>query len=303
MDINSNIKFSVIIPCFNSSKTISRALGSLLHQSEQNFEVVIVDDASDDLTELEQVIAQYARDISIKFVQNHRNMNAAFSRNKGMNLARGEYIAFLDSDDTWPSNRLESAVKIIENISDAQFIIYGQFELIGSHKTGALLPIRGIRRNELVSEYVFAAGQHMQTSTFILPVGVAKDVLFDETLSRHQDSDLMMRAQKKGIKLIFQQEKCADYYFRPDDLHNRVISGRINSDFCRQWIKVKNHYFSDSASAGYTLTTFSRVKYMEGHVFQSFKLAISSLTKIGLLNFLDLYKTKMIILYKTRFGL
>src|SRR5690606_530905 len=106
MDFNSNIKFSVIIPCFNSSKTINRALDSLLHQSVQNFEVIIVDDASDDLKELEQVIEQYAKDISIKFVQNHRNMNAAFSRNKGINLARGEYVAFLDSDDTWPPKRL-----------------------------------------------------------------------------------------------------------------------------------------------------------------------------------------------------
>ena len=67
--------------------------------------------------------------------------------------------------------------------------------------------------------------------------------MFDETLNRHQDSDFAMRIQYSGGHIVFQSKKCASYFFKSDDLRRRVVSGRINSEFCVQCLNAKENYF------------------------------------------------------------
>ena len=299
----NSLKFSVVIPCYNASSTIARTLESLKDQTFKHFEIIVVDDASGDQDVLLEIIRPYGEYMDITILTNDINRNGAYSRNRGIEVARAEYIAFLDADDEWVSTRLESVLSLIEKTEDNQFIIYGRFELIRNHYTGALLPIRSIKTGELVSDYVFAAGQHMQTSTFVCPADVARMILFDVNLIRHQDSDFMMRAQEKGVRFIFQDIKCASYYFRSDDMRKRISSGRINSDFCLRWLEIKRHYFSEASIAGYMLSIFSRVIYFEGHKVQSFQMSIHALAKIGWRNIFDLAQTKFFILYKSRLGL
>ncbi len=297
------MKFSVVIPCYNSSSTIVRTLESLKIQTLQDFEVIVVDDASEDGEALFELVKRYRKGLNIILLKNDVNKSGAYSRNRAIEVAKGEYIAFLDADDSWVPLRLEYALRTIEEISVKRYIIYGQFELIRGHPTGALLPIRGIREGEMVSDYVFAAGQHMQTSTFVCPTDIAREVLFDETLTRHQDSDFMMRAQEKGIRFVFQRVKCAFYNFRADDMRRRVQTGRITSAFCINWLKVKHPYFSKASTAGYVLSTFSRVIYIEGHFGKSLRMAARAVVRIGLRNFVDLTITKFLVFYKTRLGL
>ncbi len=297
------MKFTVVIPCFNASKTIAMALDSLVNQTYSDFEVILVDDASKDLLETMSVVETFKDRLSLSVFRNSSNMNGSFSRNRGIKEAQGEYIAFLDSDDTWVSNRLEMALNLISKGVGKRFVIYGKFELIRSHPTGAILPLRSIRRGELVSEYVFAASQNMQTSTFVLPAEVARDVLFDITLSRHQDSDFMMRAQQMEVDIIFQDVKCATYFFRAGDLRGRVLAGRVNSDFCTKWLELKKEYLSSASIAGYKLTVFSRILYVEGQVLKSIQTLLFSLLTIGFRNLIDLVRTKMYIIYKSRLGL
>jgi len=296
------MKFSVVIPCYNASSTIARTLDSVKQQTFTNFEVIVIDDASNDLATLLEVLEQYRTELNLSVLTNDANMNGAYSRNRGIREAKGEYIAFLDADDSWVPTRLEQAMEAIQRLPANQFVLYGKFELIRNRPTGALLPIRGIRHEERVADYVFAAGQHMQTSTFVCPTDVARTILFDETLTRHQDSDFMMRAQEQGMDIIFQSLKCASYHFRATDMQKRVQAGRINSAFCTQWLIVKKPYFSAAATSGYVLSTFARIVYMEGQTGKSLRMAASAVTKIGWRNLVDLTITKILIIFKTRFG-
>lgn len=288
--------FTVIIPCFNSSRTISTALNSLVKQTYTNFDVVLIDDASIDFNETLAVIEPFKSSLNIRVLRNSVNKNGAFSRNRGIEVAQGDYVAFLDADDAWTETRLASAKHLIENLTDPNFVIYGKFELIQKGTAGALLPLRAIQSGELVSEYVFSAGQSMQTSTFICPLEVARDVLFDENYSRHQDTEFMMRAQRKGVNLVFQNHKCSNYYIKPSDVVTRIKEGRINRTFCKSWLKDKSLFFNDKSYYGYRLIVYSRVLYLENYVLKAIAVACFSVPKIGFKNLIDLIHTKIHII-------
>ncbi|GGC06823.1 glycosyl transferase [Marinobacterium zhoushanense] len=100
---------TVIMPAFNVEKYIKEAIKSVLDQSYNNFELIVIDDCSSDST-YELVKALEACDSRIKGVQLKENSGAAVARNKGVELASGRYIAFLDSDDIWLPHKLETQV-------------------------------------------------------------------------------------------------------------------------------------------------------------------------------------------------
>lgn len=102
-----NVFFSVVIPTHNAKKTIKKTLKSVINQTFKNYEIVIVDDCSKDST-IEQVqsILEDAY-VNYKIVKLKVNSYSACARNVGVKLSIGEYIAFLDDDDLWLSNKLE----------------------------------------------------------------------------------------------------------------------------------------------------------------------------------------------------
>ncbi len=112
MIFNCTPDVSVIIPTFNRARHIETALQSVLAQSFTNWEVLIIDDGSSDNTfaTLDPFIGQFA---NIRYMK-HRNRNAALSRNAGIQASFGRYITFLDSDDAYLPNHLESRMAIME---------------------------------------------------------------------------------------------------------------------------------------------------------------------------------------------
>lgn len=97
-------KVSVIIPLYNSCHTLKRALDSAFSQN-MDIEVIIVDDASTDGAE--EFMKSYPKKEMIIWLKNKQNYGSAYSRNLGVSMATGEYIAFLDADDWWESGKLE----------------------------------------------------------------------------------------------------------------------------------------------------------------------------------------------------
>lgn len=100
-----NSLVSVIIPTYNSAKYLEKTVQSVLKQTYKNIEIIIVDDCSKDNTE-EIVRALSDRDCRIRYVLQSQNGGAAVARNTGIALAKGRYIAFLDSDDYWEDNKI-----------------------------------------------------------------------------------------------------------------------------------------------------------------------------------------------------
>ncbi len=104
---------SIITPTFNSENFISNTIDSVLNQTYKNWEMIIVDDHSTDKTR--QVVERYIKqDSRIKYCYLDVNFGAAMARTKAMDMAKGDYIAFLDSDDLWVENKLECQLSFMK---------------------------------------------------------------------------------------------------------------------------------------------------------------------------------------------
>lgn len=106
-------KVSIIMPSFQCGPFIRESIQSVIAQSYRDWELLIVDDCSTDETQV--VVAEMmALDSRIRYIRNERNMGAAYSRNLALRVASGRWIAFLDSDDLWASDKLERQVAFME---------------------------------------------------------------------------------------------------------------------------------------------------------------------------------------------
>ena len=114
--------FSVIIPVYNGAKFIDKAIESVFSQSLADWELIIVDDGSRD--ETPQVLEKYRGHEKIRILS-QENQGVSAARNHGVQASKGEYIAFLDADDLWHNNHLETMRALIEKYPDAGF--YGTF--------------------------------------------------------------------------------------------------------------------------------------------------------------------------------
>jgi len=103
---------SVIIPTFNSEKYISDTITSVLNQTYQNWEIILVDDASTD--ETQTIIAPFLTDKRIKLYPLEKNSGTGVVRNFGVSKATGKYISFLDADDLWKREKLEKQIDFLK---------------------------------------------------------------------------------------------------------------------------------------------------------------------------------------------
>lgn len=111
---------SVVIPLYNAELYIERTLDSVLRQSYQNYEIIIVNDCSKDNSS--KIVEQYCQnDERVKLFQQKTNQGAAAARNRALKEAKGRYIAFLDSDDVWDERKIEKQISFMNdsNISFA----------------------------------------------------------------------------------------------------------------------------------------------------------------------------------------
>ena len=114
---------SVIIPTYNRAKIVTKAIDSVLAQTYKDFEIVVVDDGSIDNTK--EVIHNFKNRV-IRYTRNRENRGQAYARNKGVKIAKGEYIAFLDSDDFWLPNKL---ALLLRHLSSKRTILLNWQEL------------------------------------------------------------------------------------------------------------------------------------------------------------------------------
>ena len=124
---------SIITPNYNCERFISQTIESVLAQSYTNWEMIIVDDCSTDKSY--QIALDYAgKDSRIKVLRNEKNSGAAVSRNNALDVAKGDYIAFLDSDDLWEPQKLEKQISfMLENSCD---FCYTRYDLINENNEG-----------------------------------------------------------------------------------------------------------------------------------------------------------------------
>lgn len=118
---------SVIMPSFNTAEYISDSIKSVQSQTYQNWELLIVDDCSSDNTD--KVVEPFLDDRRVKYIKNEKNSGAAVSRNRALREAKGRWIAFLDSDDLWVSQKLEKQIRFMKkNDYHFSYTVYSEID-------------------------------------------------------------------------------------------------------------------------------------------------------------------------------
>ena len=124
---------SVIIPTYNRAHLIDRSIQSVLNQTYQDFELIVVDDRSTDNTE--DIIRQFReKDKRIKYIKHDKNKGGSAARNTRIKNSVGKYIVFQDSDDEWFPEKLEKQMKIFETASLEVGVVYTGFWRIKDNK-------------------------------------------------------------------------------------------------------------------------------------------------------------------------
>lgn len=216
---------SVIIPTYNRAHLVGRAIQSVLNQTFQDFEIIVVDDGSTDNTE--EVVRAF-NDPRIHYIRHKGNYGASAARNTGIRVAKGEYVAFLDSDDEWSPTKLELQVRAFRALDDSYALVFGCIEhvdeegvpiAIGKLPMSHSLFHQLLRRNVLGS----CSGAMIRKSVLSEVGG------FDERLPARQDLDLWLR-----ISATY------NIYILPDILTIQYHHGtQISKDICK---KIHAHH-------------------------------------------------------------
>jgi len=204
----STPRVSVIIPTYNRVSVLYYALNSVLNQTFQDFEVFVVDDASTDSTP--EFMASL-NDDRVHYIRFETNKKAAAARNAGMERAKGEYIAFLDSDDEWWPTKLEKQVALMDSLSDEWGCCYGGAYV---NKVGGLTRNRVFQPTQsgfLVKDLLMSR-LVIWTPTFMFRRSCLEHVdLMDPALVRSQDVDFYIRILEK-YKMVAMEEPLVNIY-------------------------------------------------------------------------------------------
>jgi glycosyltransferase involved in cell wall biosynthesis len=210
--------FSVVIPVYNRADTLCEALLSVLAQSDPDFEIIVVDDGSDD--EPERVV----RDLSDSRISIHRQQNqgGAAARNAGIDRARGEFVAFLDSDDRFLPHHLADMRVLLEGKTG----VAGYARVIVDRGQGRtfLKPPRAIGADEHMATYLLCDRGFVPTITLVVGAHWARRIRYDERLRFAQDTDFAIRLYLAGCRFVMVENPGAVWMDVPND--NRVSAGR-----------------------------------------------------------------------------
>lgn len=134
---------SVIMPAYNSTGTIRKAIDSVLAQ-DVDLELIVIDDASGDDLENKMKEAGYLDNPAICYIKNEKNMGAAMSRNRGIDMAAGSYVAFLDADDWWEADKLKKQIRHIEETGLALCCTARELVTLEGKETGRIIPVKDV---------------------------------------------------------------------------------------------------------------------------------------------------------------
>lgn len=133
---------TIIMPSYNTGRFIEETIKSVLDQTYSNWELIVVDDCSTDNTD--EIVKKYLADTRIHYIKNLTNSGAAISRNRALSEAKGKWIAFLDSDDLWETDKLQKQIRFMED-NDYHFSYTNYIEIDEESKPNGKV-ITGPRR-------------------------------------------------------------------------------------------------------------------------------------------------------------
>jgi len=224
------LRVSVIIPAYRAAETIGRAIESVLAQTYPAYEILVIDDGSpDDLT---TALAPYAGRVTLLRQQ---NQGASAARNHGLDRAQGELVAFLDADDAWLPEKLETCVAEFSRSPEVGLVASRYFLQEVASQAGVVVGPADERCQSAVRvapQEVLEFAREISTPTVVVRRCVLSTLRFDTGLVTAEDRDLWIRLLLATTVKLLRQPLCRVFY-RVDSLSH----GNIDVD-CRCMLQV-----------------------------------------------------------------
>ncbi|MBM7654753.1 glycosyltransferase family 2 protein [Neobacillus cucumis] len=223
------MSISVVIPTYNRASLLPKAVKSVLEQTLEPLEIIIVDDLSTDNTK--EVVESFQNE-KIKYVVNARTKGANGARNTGIMMAKGNFIAFQDSDDIWLPTKLEKQMNYINNHPEADMC----FCSLKIENFGRIVPKRNVMPEEVHS--LLKRGNFISTQTIFIKTEIAKKLLFDEKLMRFQDWDFCLRVSE-SYQVHHLDEVLAVAEVQNDSIGKKVNQAQALKQFFEKYPELK----------------------------------------------------------------
>lgn len=249
------MKVSVIIPLYNKAEWVKRAIDSVLSQTFQDFEIVIVDDGS---TDGGDKIVEKINDARIKFIRQH-NAGAAAARNTGITNSKGQWIAFLDADDVWLPDNLMSHIGLLKKHPTIEWstgfsnrrLSDGTLNEVSFKKNSRQL----FRGGVIADSFIFVCnGGGLDTDGVMIRKKIFDRVgLMDTNLKTAEDVDMWLRIALEYPRLAHLNKAVAEYYI----------------DTAGSLIKSQNYSYSDYPLLNFLNKHIGLLKKVEGQRYKS----------------------------------
>lgn len=225
------IQFSIVIPLYNKASYIEKTLKSVLNQTFINYEIIVINDGSTD--ESEGIVLGF-NDDRIQ-LYNQKNQGAAVARNLGIEKAKYNYIAFLDADDLWMENHLETLKNLIQDFPNAG-IFASRYQLVFKEGKVTVPKFKGITPDfyGIVHDYFDASLSYAVTtsSSIAVPKWVFGEIgNFKSKISSGQDSDMWIRIASKYPVVISNTITASYLHYIQNSLSKTHILDKKIKDF------------------------------------------------------------------------
>lgn len=209
---------SIITPSFNCSKYISETIRSVQSQTYQNWEMIIVDDCSTDNSR--EIISQFCKtDPRVKLFTQEKNQGAGAARTRALHIAKGRYIAYLDSDDLWYPEKLDKQIAFMNSHSCG--FSCTSYEVIDNNGNNLHKEIRMLPK---VNYKQFLTNNLLQTVGIMGDVSIVNKTLFEmPNIRRRQDAATWLQVLKAGYDCYGMQEILAKYRRTNNSLSSNKI--------------------------------------------------------------------------------
>lgn len=212
---------SIIMPSWNTGRFISESIQSVLNQTYTNWELIIVDDCSTDNTD--EIIASF-HDDRIRYFKNEHNSGAALTRNKAIREARGEWIAFLDSDDLWKPEKLERQLKFM-NENDYLFS-YHEYEKIDEESNPLNVYVSG---PAVVTKHKMYNYGYPGCLTFMYSAKAFGEIQIKD-IKKNNDYAILLKLCKKANCYLL-KENLAKYRIRKQSISHDKFKKKLKSHY------------------------------------------------------------------------
>jgi glycosyltransferase involved in cell wall biosynthesis len=213
-------RVSVIIPAHNAADYIRETLDSVLSQTFDDLEIIVINDGSPDEARLEQELAPFLPHI-IYIKQGNQGVSCA--RNAGIRIARGIYLAMVDADDVWKPNYLEVQTGFLDRNPQA-VLVYPNAEIFGDGPgAGEDFMARSPSDGDVTFESLISLKCNVMVSVTARKDAIVRVGMFDEKLRSCEDFDLWLRLARSGGIILYHREKLVRYRRHPGSLSSDPV--------------------------------------------------------------------------------